>query len=267
MKILLSPDGPLGEVQDYIWKKEYQKRGAVHWHMLLWIKPGTAPDVPVMAEVPRHCDCSNLVAAYLRKLVLRVQMHQRCVANRCFKGSGGKTLHECKYGFPFDLQEKEELDESCVRCLYVRRHEEDKIVVPYNPEIAVLWGVSHNVQKVSQHGFEEYLAKYVSKSEPSTSITLPDDASMPQRYLRIRVIGAIEVLEVLCGLQQHRMTRDTVFLPTELSPSQRMLKNPSELKEMCDGDRDVYMATRFDVYLYRPAELRELSYCEFYRWW
>ena len=36
MKIILSRngDGPFGIVDDYIWKKEYQKRGAVHWHML-----------------------------------------------------------------------------------------------------------------------------------------------------------------------------------------------------------------------------------------
>ena len=26
--------GSLGCVEDYIWKKEYQKGGAVHWHML-----------------------------------------------------------------------------------------------------------------------------------------------------------------------------------------------------------------------------------------
>ena len=32
-----SKEGPLGKVVDCVWNKEYQKRGAVHWHMLLWI--------------------------------------------------------------------------------------------------------------------------------------------------------------------------------------------------------------------------------------
>ena len=54
MSILCSDQGgPLGVVQDKVVKKEYQRRGAVHWHMLLWIKPGTAPSYAVMAEMPQ----------------------------------------------------------------------------------------------------------------------------------------------------------------------------------------------------------------------
>ena len=54
MNILCSDEGgPLGIIQDNVVKKEYQRRGAVHWHMLLWVKPGTAPSYAVMAEMPR----------------------------------------------------------------------------------------------------------------------------------------------------------------------------------------------------------------------
>ena len=42
-------------------------------------------------------------------------------------------------------------------------YNEDALVVPYNPEIAILWGAAHNV-KVSKHGFEMYVAKYISKT-------------------------------------------------------------------------------------------------------
>ena len=55
------------------------------------------------------------------------------------------------------------LDEDGVRYLYVYRHDEDKNVVHYNPEIAILWGAAHNVQIISKHGVEMYLAKYISK--------------------------------------------------------------------------------------------------------
>ena len=95
--------------------------------------------------------------------------------------------------------------------LYLRRHKEDALVVPYNPEIALLWGAAHNVQKVSRHGFEMYLAKYISKPEPSLSIQLPENASAPQRYLRTRVIGSVEALEVLLGFHQYQMTRQVIF--------------------------------------------------------
>ena len=91
----------------------------------------------------------------------------------------------------------------------MRRHDEDKNVVPYNPEIAILWGAAHNVQIVSKHGFEMYLAKYISKpfemylakyiSKPEHSLKteLPEKCSDPQTFLRIRVVGSVEVLDVL----------------------------------------------------------------------
>ena len=67
-------------------------------------------------------------------------------------------------------QQVEELDEENVRYLYPRHHEEDKMVVPHNLEMLVVWGAGHNVQRVSRHGFEMYLAKYISKAEPTTKI-------------------------------------------------------------------------------------------------
>ena len=90
MRIFTSQDGPLGCVEDYIWMKEYQKQGAVHWHMLLWIKPGMTPKNPIMAEVPRppKVDEEHLqeVGTYLRKIVLKMQMHGQCKCNPVFQG-------------------------------------------------------------------------------------------------------------------------------------------------------------------------------------
>ena len=147
MKIILTRDGdgPFGIVDDYVWKKEYQKRGAVHWHMLLWCKPGTIPNHCIMAELPRSSDPNDSISAYLRKIVHKMQRHCRCVPERCLKGYGGKRLHTCKYGFPFAIpHNKECLDEEGIRYLYVRRQKEDALVVPYNPELCILWGASHH---------------------------------------------------------------------------------------------------------------------------
>ena len=121
-----------------------------------------------------------------------MQQHKTCYRFRCFRGSHGKTLSKCKYGFPFKIPEPGECIDDGVRYLDIRRQKEDALVVLYNPEIAILWGAAHNVQKVSRHGFEMYLAKYISKPEPSLSIQLPENASEPQRYLPTRVIGSVE---------------------------------------------------------------------------
>jgi len=64
-----------------------------------------------------------------------------------FQG-GFWCLPYCKYGFPFKVpQLSEELDEDGVHFIYMRREHEDRMVVPYNPEIAILWG-PHTMCKV-----------------------------------------------------------------------------------------------------------------------
>ena len=241
MSILRSPQGgPLGVVEDFIIKKEYQRRGAVHWHMLLWVKSNSAPMHAVMAEMPRAADTSNKTAAYLRKLVDNMLQHKTCHPSRCFRGSHGKTLSKCKYGFPFEVPLNTVcLDEDHVRYLYTRRHAEDGIVVPYNPEIAILWGAAHNVQRVSKHGFEMYLAKYISKPEPSLSIELPENCSDPQKFLRTRVIGSVEAIEVLMGFHQNQMSRQVIFLHTELDPTQKMLKPKHMINALPDDSEDI----------------------------
>ena len=60
------------------------------------------------------------------------------------------------------------MDDDGVRYLYLRGHKEDALVVNsiYNPDIALLWGAAHNV---SRHGFEMYLAKYISQNQSLAS--------------------------------------------------------------------------------------------------
>ncbi len=52
-KIMLDKNGPLREVVDYWSRQEFQSRGAIHTHMVVWCKEGTIPDKVVCAELPR----------------------------------------------------------------------------------------------------------------------------------------------------------------------------------------------------------------------
>jgi len=142
MDILLDKKtSPVGEVIDYVTKKEYQGRGGIHWHILVWVKPGTAPENVIMAELPRACDPSDERVQYIRRMVQKFQMHRECRPDRGFKGYGGKVLSKCKYGFPFKVPQLfEELDEEGIRYLYKRRCKEDSLVVPYNLEILLFPG-------------------------------------------------------------------------------------------------------------------------------
>ena len=235
--------------------------------MLLWMEPGTIPDDAVVAEMPRPADTNSVIGKYLRKMVRKLETHEYCTP-KCFQKAFGQTSNKCKYGFPYSVpQDVEELDEDNTRYLYPRRHEEDKMIVPHNLEMLVVWGAGHNVQRVSRHGFEMYLAKYISKPEPSTKIELPESTSAPERYLKTRVIGAIEALEVLMGFQQHSMSRMVIYLPSEVRPTVKVLKGKKLLEELPQDSQDVFYLSKFQVYLLRPEELKDITYPDLYKWW
>ena len=127
--------------------------------------------------------------------VQKFQIHGTCVPERCFKGPGGKGLVQCNYGFPFDPEEADRPDESGMRMPYRRRCEEDSRVVPYLAHL----GAHVNIQRVTSGGWELYLAKYVTKAEPSFDLKLPQDKSESQRYLRNYGFGRLEVENNLLG--------------------------------------------------------------------
>ena len=47
----LSSDNPIGKVKHYFWRREYQQRGMVHFHLMVWIENapflGQASDLEV----------------------------------------------------------------------------------------------------------------------------------------------------------------------------------------------------------------------------
>ena len=201
-------------------------------------------------------------------MVQKYQMHRECHPNRCFKGYAGKILTKCKYGFPFKVpQLNEELDEDGIRFLYTRRCKEDQLVVPYNLEILLFWGASMNIQRVARHGFEMYLAKYISKPESSFNVKLSQNPTEPEKYLRTRVIGACEAIDVQLGFNQYHLSRGTVFLVTELKPQRQFLKHRVQLASLPQDSEDIYLSTKYQLYLLRNNALHDITYPTYFQWW
>ena len=218
--------------------------------------------------MPRSADTQNVQAQYARRMVQKYQMHRECHPDRCFKGYAGKILTKCKYGFPFKIpQHNEELDEDGIRFLYTRRCKEDQLVVPYNLEILLFWGASMNIQRVARHGFEMYLAKYISKPESSFNVKLSQNPTEPEKYLRTRVIGACEAIDVQLGFNQYHLSRGTVFLTTELKPQRQFLKHRVQLANLPEDSEDIYLSTKYQIYLLRNNALHDITYPMYFQWW
>ncbi len=255
-------NGPFGEVMDFWYRIEYQNRGALHCHMLLWICEETIPENIVMAEMPRYSGSNTLKKSQTfqaREYVKTFQMHT-CNLKGCRKDINSR----CKYGFPYDIQLSDEINESKMGFKYMRRCDEDKNVVPYNIYALMCWNGHINVQKVTSNGIEAYLCKYVSK--PERSIDIKDVTSDADKFLKARVVGILECCAHLLQFKQVQSTRKTLFLPCDFQPAHRMLKRKSHLPEDLDSE-DIYYQTLLYKYLIRPKELFNFTYIDMFRFY
>ena len=78
--------------------------------------------------------------------------------------------------------------------------------------------------------------------------------------LIIIVIGSVDAIQVLMSFHQSQMTRQVLFLPTEIEPRQRMLKNKRDLQQLQDDSDDIYMSTRFKEYLHCHKHLKHYAF-------
>ena len=96
--ILKSPEGPLGALDDFFYRVEFQQRGSPHIHMLAWIngspKYGENDDKEVLEYIDQVASCSADVPLESKEF-LDFQKHKH--SRSCRKE--GKPV--CRFGIPF----------------------------------------------------------------------------------------------------------------------------------------------------------------------
>ena len=97
----------LGEVDHFYWKKEYQARGAPHYHVLLWIRdpPVIGHDDPdrILAWLQERITChipDKGTDPDLHALVTRYQMHKCSAYCKRQRKCGSTFITRCRFGFP-----------------------------------------------------------------------------------------------------------------------------------------------------------------------
>ena len=96
--ILKSPNSPLGEMEDYFYRVEFQQRGSPHIHMLVWIKNSPKYGDDSEEDVIHYIDTVSSSSANVdptSEKYLAMQRHKH--SRTCRKG--GKA--ECRFGIPF----------------------------------------------------------------------------------------------------------------------------------------------------------------------
>ncbi|XP_069378951.1 uncharacterized protein [Paralichthys olivaceus] len=123
MNLILSDAQPIGQVEDYFYRVEFQARGSPHIHLVVWIKDapefGEDKDDEVCKFIDQHVTCQMPdpnADPELHKIVSEVQMHSRNHSKSCRKGSS-----ECRFGYP-----KAPMDKTIITCPDDREDDDDK---------------------------------------------------------------------------------------------------------------------------------------------
>ena len=142
----------LGEITHYFWKKEYQARGAPHYHMVVWIR-----DVPVVgiddpAVVTKFideritcklpCEKSNPI---LHKLVTKYNTHVCNKYCRWPRKVNGTYIIRCRFLYPLPVSNVTQVlnVEECLKSrktMYNLARTSDEVRInAYNPLLMLLW--------------------------------------------------------------------------------------------------------------------------------
>ena len=285
----------LGQVDQFYWKKEYQARGAPHYHALVWIC--NAPVIGVSKEedvikfiddritchIPKKDSCPELY-----NLVTKYQMHKcsnYCKRKRKF--SSNTFITKCKFGFPRPGSDKtiinnvKESMKAEKKIYHVKRDEEEVRINDYNPLILLLWKANVDIQFVSESSLAlaDYVSGYVTKAEKSHLQDIWQEVSSDKtlygrlfsfglRCLSTREVGLYEASDILLGDSLYKKSVTIQYIDVSMPHKRsRKLKAHEELKTLAKDSPNseyIYAAGRVtDFYPTRPNELKKLCLYDF----
>lgn len=114
------------KVTEYMIRVEFQKRGSVHYHLLVWL------DVPSIETLFQFVHTSIPEDQELRELVLKYNRHT-CCSTYC-----DGIRNTCRFGFPQPCQEKTTLSDDNRRIVYAHKPE-DVWINNYNATLMWAW--------------------------------------------------------------------------------------------------------------------------------
>ena len=268
----------LGEVEHFYWKKEYQARGAPHYHVLLWIRDapviGRDNSAAVLKWVQERVTChipDKKTSPELHELVTRYQMHKCSTYCKRRRKLGSTFITYCKFGFPRPVCKSgivhpvEDSLKSRKKIYELPRTELEVRVNDYNPLLILLWKANIDIQFVSESSLAlaHYVSGYVTKAERSNMQDIwreiQDCKSIYSKLwkfgikaLSSRECGLYEASDLLLGDHLTEKSEAVQFVDASMPHKRnRRLKNHSSLKELSVSEpdsEDIFESNLVDTY-------------------
>jgi hypothetical protein len=247
-----------GALKEIVQRQEFQLRGAIHSHCLLWCGKSTRDLIEqsyVRADLP-----DPEAEPLLHSLVQKYQIHT-CRDDIC--GGPQAPTGQCRKGFPAPLAAATSQVTGQLRYTYQRLTEADRYVVPYNAELLLFWDGHCNVQYCTSTGLAKYISKYVTKSEPNSLVNVHSQDHVTSHILARRM-GSMEVMVMALGHPIFQMSSGSMYLPTALPGMRNSTVRPPW--EVEDDPENPYYHDAIEKYFARPQvnDIIESTYFLYY---
>ena len=295
LKEILKKEAPLGKINEFFVRVEFQARGAPHLHIFLWTETGISLETATSNEIISLLDktiCTQLPDENkdkdLHRLVHTLQVHKHSFT--CRKG-----VRLCRFNFPKPVCKQTKLCYNPDTILHrhgkfyeTQRFFTDTWVNAYNPIILRHWRANMDIQLVGNaESCAFYVCKYICKAEPeelkealhalftNTEFTTID---MRKRLLKIgacvlkkRRISAQEAVYRLGSMKLYQSSKQVITLNT-LPPHRRMkLIKPKAQRDHlplnCTDENLIFESNILDYYRKRPSNLSVICLHDFASWY
>ena len=276
----------LGTVDHFYWKKEYQARGAPHYHVLLWIKdaPVIGQDDPdeVLQWIQERVTChipNKDTDPELYNVVTRHQVHRCSGYWKHRRKCGSVFITRCRFGFPRPPCESAKLNlisdslKSRNGIYQLAQTESEIRVNHYNPLLLMLWKANIHIQFVAESSLAlaHYVSGYVTKAEKSSMQEIWQEVSENKNiYGRLWSFGVSSLRSRECGLHEasnlllgdHLTEKSATVQWVDVSMPQKRscrLKDYKVLEQMAKHNPDIYEDNLLDThYPQRPESLEDV---------
>ena len=241
-----------GPVKHFIWRLEFQVRGAPHVHALIWLAnriPLAQLEKIMFATKPSPDDSPKL------SCLVNGPMVHTCSLQRCKRGDPNAR---CRYGFPKAPCRDIHVSDDGV--LALPRGSDDARIVEYSPALLLKWGGHCHIHVLRTQEHPEcspnaiyYIVKYNFKNEPSLRVDAGSDANFAT-LLHSRVISSEEAFSRIFSLHYYGADTRCEFL--SLQPPER------RVAAFVHGEQ--LQITDVEKYFLRPASLDRLPILGFF---
>ncbi len=276
----------LGHIDHYYWKKEYQARGAPHYHVLLWVRDapiiGVHEPDKVISWIDERISCrvpNEKSNPELHDIVTKYQMHKCSGYCKCRRKRGNTFLTVCKFNFPRECCDSttlycvEEKLKARKKIYSLKRTQSEVRINDYNPLLLLLWKANMDIQFVSESSLAlaSYLTGYVTKAERSHMNDIWGEISDSKdiysrlftfglRALRSRECGLYEASDLLLGDHLSEKSVSVKYIDVSMPHKRsRKLKKHSTLEKMAETapeSEDIFEDNLFNTfYPNRPSHL------------